>query len=158
MKVMGADVSSSCTGVTLIDDGELVESVIWKPINKKALASERLFEYYQWISGKLYEHRPDLVAVSSTTYRRNPNTTRVLSRYEGATIVAARVYSCDVVDVLDVEARKAVLKRGNTTKERAYQLVTKKHPDYPWLPYKDGGNDQTDSYVIAKAAPALTIT
>lgn len=152
---MGADVSSSCTGLTLLDDGELIESVIWKPVDKKALASERLFEYYQWISSKFYVHRPDLVAVSATTYRRNPNTTRVLSRYEGATIVAARVYSAQVVDVLDVEARKAVLKRGNTSKERAYQLVTRKYPDYPWLPYAKGGNDQTDSYVIASAAPAL---
>lgn len=155
MKVMGIDASSSCTGLTIIDDGELVESVIWKPINKKALASERLFEFYQWISSKLYTHRPDVCAISSTSFSRNVNTTRVLSRYEGAAIVAARLYSCDVVDVKDVEARKMVLKRGNTTKERAYQLVTKREKDYPWLPYDKGGNDQTDSYVLAKAALAL---
>ena len=154
---MGVDASSSCTGVTVIDYGELIESVIWKPLDKKALASRRLFEYSQWIKAKLYEHKPDLVAVSATTYRRNPNTTRVLARYEGVTIVAAVTYSAEVVEVLDVEARKAVLKRGNTTKERAYQLVLKKEPDYPWLEYDKGGNDQTDSYVIAKAGPALQL-
>lgn len=155
---MGVDASSSCTGVTVIDDGELVESVIWKPRNKKALASDRLFEYYMFIKTMIHKHRPDLVAVSATAYKRNVNTTRVLSRYEGATIIAARMYSCDVVDVIDSEARKMVLKRGNTSKERAYQLVTKKLPDYPWLPYNEGGNDQTDSFVIASAALALPHT
>lgn len=155
MKVVGVDASSSCTGLTIIDDGKLVESVIWKPTDKKALASDRLFEFYTWISEKLYTHRPDVCAISSTSFSRNVNTTRVLSRYEGAAIIAARLYSCDVVDVKDVEARKMVLKRGNTSKERAYQLITKKYPDYPWLPYKKGGDDQVDSFVIAKAAPAL---
>jgi Holliday junction resolvasome RuvABC endonuclease subunit len=155
MKVMGVDASSSCTGLTIIDEGKLVESVIWTPRNKKALASDRLFEFYTWIGEKLYQHRPDLVAISATSFSRNVNTTRVLSRYEGAVIVAARLYSCDVVNVKDAEARKMVLKRGNTTKQRAYQLVTKREKAYPWLPYDKGGNDQTDSYVIAKAAPAL---
>jgi len=45
MKVMGVDVSSSSTGLTVLEDGNLVESTIWKPVNKKALASDRLFEY-----------------------------------------------------------------------------------------------------------------
>jgi Holliday junction resolvasome RuvABC endonuclease subunit len=125
MKVMGVDVSSSCTGVTIVD------------------------------SGQLYKHRPELVAVSTTSFSRNVNVTRVIARYEGVTIAAARLYSADVVDVRDSEARKLVLSRGNLSKEEAYNEVLLLVPDYNWLPFKKGGNDQTDAYVIAEAAPFL---
>jgi Holliday junction resolvasome RuvABC endonuclease subunit len=155
MRVMGVDASSSCTGVTTIDKGKLVESVIWRPNDKKALASERLLEFYLWLCNKIEEQKPDVLAISSTSFSRNVNTTRVLSRYEGVAILAARQRGCAIVNVKDSEARKMVLKRGTTSKQRAYQLVTKREKKYPWLPYDDGGNDQTDSYVIAKAALAL---
>lgn len=153
MKVMGVDVSSSSTGLTVIEDGQLVESTIWKPLNKKALASDRLFEYGQWIGNKLYAHRPDLVAVTSTSFSRNIHTTRVISRYEGVTIDKAKLYSADVVEAKDSTARKLVLSRGNLSKEEAYQEVRLLEPDYPFLPFKKGGDDQTDAWVMAKAAP-----
>ena len=149
---MGVDASSSSTGVTVLDDGQLVESTIWQPSNKKALASDRLFEYAQWFGEKLYKHKPDLVAVSSTSFSRNANTTRVIARYEGVTIFKARMHSCDVVEVRDSTARKAVLSRGNLSKQEAYEEVLMLEPKYPWLPFKKGGNDQTDSWVLAKAA------
>lgn len=150
---MGVDVSSSSTGLTVIEDGQLVESTIWKPLNKKALASDRLFEYGQWIGNKLYAHRPDLVAVTSTSFSRNIHTTRVISRYEGVTIDKAKLYSADVVEAKDSTARKLVLSRGNLSKEEAYQEVRLLEPDYPFLPFKKGGDDQTDAWVMAKAAP-----
>ena len=150
---MGVDASSSSTGVTVLDNGTLVESAIWTPRNKKALASDRLFEYAQWFGEKLHTHRPDLVAVSSTSFSRNANTTRVIARYEGVTIFKARMYSCDVVEVRDSTARKAVLSRGNLSKQQAYEEVLLLEPNYPWLPFKQGGNDQTDSWVLAKAGP-----
>lgn len=155
---MGVDTSSSCTGIVVLDSGVIVESGIWKPLNKKALASDRLFEYSQWIKAKLYQHRPDVVAVSSTSFSRNANTTRVLARYEGVTVAAAKLYSAHVIDIKDSTARKLVLSKGSLSKEAAYQEVIMLNPDYNWLPMGKGGDDLTDAWTFAKAAPSLKHT
>lgn len=155
MKVMGLDVASSSTGLTIINDGELVESTIWKPVDKKAPHSSRLFEFGQWLGNKLYEHKPDRVAISGTSFSRNIRTTRILSRYEGVAMYRATMYSAEVVDFRDSEARKMILSKGNLSKEDSYKEVLLLEPNYHFLPFKKGGDDQTDSYVFAKAGSLL---
>ena len=132
--------------------------MIWKPINKKALASDRLFEYSTWIDSVLYTHRPDRVVVSVTSFSRSHKTTRVLARYEAATILKAKLYSCEVVEAKDSQARSLILSKGSLSKQEAYDEVTHLLPDYPWLPFEKGGNDQTDSWTFAMAGSLLELS
>ena len=152
---MGVDASSSSTGATLIDNDKLIASLIWQPTNKAADPSERLFDFYQWIGDQLYLYRPSLVVVSVTSFSRSHNTTRVLARYEGASIIAARMYSCEVIEARDSQARALVLSKGNVSKEEAYKEVLQMEPKFDWLPFSKGGNDQADAFVFAKAGPQL---
>jgi Holliday junction resolvasome RuvABC endonuclease subunit len=155
MKILGADVSSSSTGISVLEDGELVASALWVPFNKKAPHSERIFEFGQWFGNQLYKHRPQKVAISTTSFSRNHGTTRILARYEGVAIYKAQMYSAEVIDLKDSEARKMVLSKGNLSKEDSYNEVRLLVPDYPFLPFNKGGNDQTDAWTFAKAASLL---
>jgi Holliday junction resolvasome RuvABC endonuclease subunit len=155
MKIAGADISSKSTGVTVLEDNEIFSSQVWTPSNPKSPHAVRIFEFAEWFGRILYRDKPDKVAVSSTSFSRNQNTTRVLARYEGAAIFKAQLYSCEVVDLKDSEARRMVLSKGNLSKEDAYDEVRQLVPNYPFLPFKQGGNDQTDAWTFAKAASLL---
>lgn len=155
MKILGADVSSTSTGISLLENDVLVASDLWTPTNTKSPHPERIFEFAQWFGQQLHKHRPDKVAISSTSFSRNIGTTRVLARYEGAAIFKAQMYSAEVIDLKDSAARKMVLSKGNLSKEDSYNEVRLLVPDFPFLPFKKGGNDQTDAFVFAKAASLL---
>lgn len=155
MKILGADISSTSTGISLLDNDELTASDIWTPINKNSPHPERIFEFAQWFGDKLHKYKPDKVAVSSTSFSRNVNTTRVLARYEGVAIFKATMYSAEVVDLKDSAARKMVLSKGNLSKEDSYNEVRLLVPNYQFLPFEKGGNDQTDAWVFARAASLL---
>lgn len=148
MKAMGIDASSSCTGVTVVDDGNIICSEIWKPVRKSDHQATRLLSYYLWLEQLMAKHKPKAIGVSATSKPRNHRTTRVLGRYEGVSILAGAQRGIDVVDVRDMSARKTALGKG-VNKEDAYDIIIATFPDFPWLPFDEGGADQADSAVIA---------
>jgi Holliday junction resolvasome RuvABC endonuclease subunit len=150
-KTLGVDPSSSCTGICLVENNEPVAVGIWKPSSQKALPSCRLTEYYGWITRKIELGNPDIVSIEIIAFNRSHQTTRILSRYESATIIAAVLAGCKVVELRVSDARKQILSKGNLSKQQAYDEVTQRYPDINWGDFDKGGADKTDACVIALA-------
>lgn len=122
---------------------------IWTP-DKKLNASARLLSYYNWIGCQLLELEPDKIAISNTSFSRSHQTTRIVARYEAATILAATALDIEIIEMKDSEARKKVFGKGNLPKEEVYERVTN-DIKYRWLEFDKGGNDQTDAYTLARS-------
>ncbi len=158
MKILGVDCSSSCSAASLVVDGEFEANELWRPL-KNVQAADKLLNYYDWIGIVIARFRPQRVVVSTTSFSRSHQTTRVLARYESATIIQARQFGAEVIEAKDSEARKIVLGKGNLTKQEAYETVVNDIlPNYAWLPFKAGGDDQVDSFVFAMAGNELEIS
>lgn len=151
MIIMGVDSSSSCTGITILDDGKLVATEIWVPQNKKAPVGTRLFQFHRWFRARIKQYEPDRVGLETVSVSRGHQTTKVLAYYEAAVILACESYKIVWTPWRVKQARASLFGQGGMTKRIAYKTIVKNEKKHLWRPYDKGGNDETDSYVIAKA-------
>lgn len=154
MRCAGVDPSSSCTGFSVAEGGQLLHVDIWKPPDK-GNAATKLYSYFKWVGVKLALWKPDMVAVETIAVGKSHQVTRVLSRYEAATMLQARRLGIVVLEYRVSEARKEVFEKGNLAKEDCYKLMKKMHPEIEYLAARAGGMDQTDAATGALAAPLL---
>jgi crossover junction endodeoxyribonuclease RuvC len=156
--VVGMDPSSSCFGAALLEDKRLVRTDVWKPAARVS-APQRLTDCYLWLSAWLAIYRPEVASIEFLAVARGAQTTRIISHYQAAGAIAAKVQGLVVVEGRVTTARKIVLGDGGADKEAAYEFVRGLYPEHKFLPFgkdgKGGGGDQTDSVVMALAAPAL---
>lgn len=151
MRILGVDPSSSCTGVAFVVNGVLEETAIWQP-EKKDSPAEKLMDYYHWLTEIAEWLKPDMALVELVAVHRNMNTVRVLARYEAASIIALKTQKVLTMQGRVSQARSIALGKGNLSKEEAYAIVCEREPQHAWRTPKKGGMDETDAYVLAKAA------
>lgn len=156
MRVLGIDPSSSITGNALIrHNGEerlLEHTNVWKK-NPKWSAPRNLYDYYVWQCDEIKGCNPDLVSIESLSVVRSAKTTRVLSHYQAAAVLAAKTCRVTVVEMRVSSARLEALGRGNASKDEAHEMVKKLFPGHKFLAKSSGGYDETDAAVLGVAGP-----
>jgi crossover junction endodeoxyribonuclease RuvC len=84
---------------------------------------------YDGLYGKIGEHAPTRVCVEQAFYGKNARTALVLGLARGMALLAARKSGVEVVEFSPLEIKKAVVGRGNATKEQvSYMVHTLLHP------------------------------
>lgn len=141
--VLGVDPSSSRTGICLVDGEKIIAKGSWSPSRKKDTPSVRLTEFYSWMNKKLEFEAPKLTVVEIIAFNRSHQTTRILSRYEGATIIAATMWGSDIYEARVSEGRKVVLGKGNLSKEESVEQVSAMYPEFTF------NHDEADALVLA---------
>jgi len=151
IKILGLDVSSVCTGYSVVEDGYLLTNTIGtiKPNSKDCIGKKLVF-FEKKIKNLLKKYNPDYVVTEDIFKGPNVKTFKTLAMFRG--IVFKTVYEKlknDPVCLMPTEARKIAGVKG-ITKEDAFIFITEK---YNFLNYKFvTHNDISDSIILALAS------
>jgi hypothetical protein len=169
--ILGLDISTSITGVTVIQDGKILETAFWDTRNKKYFPT--IYHKANHIKGKLEglasNHKISHIYIEQSLHSfrsgfSSAQTLSTLSRFNG--IIS---WICwDMLGMLPemiaaTSARKQAgvgIKRGDNAKEKVLEFVIDKYPDIE-IQYTKHGNpkpgtlDMCDSIVIALAGDKL---
>lgn len=163
MRVVGVDPSSSSSGLTYLVDGALIGKAVWKPTPKMTRPAalmdyeDSLREWLRSIKARLKPGQEiDLAVVAQLANIRGMKVVRALAQFEGATYIAIERQKIPILTVTDAMARHTVLGLPITSsKADAHIAVREQFPDLRWSPVKQGGEDEIDSFVVAKAGPLV---
>lgn len=154
MKIAGIDPSSSCTGVSLVEDKRLLLTDAWfKP--KTGSAPDRLVNYFLWLQNWLAVNEPDVTVIEFLSVVRNAEATRVISHYQAISALACKLRGCMVIEARVTSARKVALGRGNLSKEESYKMIKSIFTNEDWGRINNSGADRSDATVLALAGLQL---
>jgi Holliday junction resolvasome RuvABC endonuclease subunit len=166
MLVVGIDPSSSCSGVAYVEhswdkEPEQIDTMIWTP-EKHQSAPQRLVNYFDWLRNEaLVERtrhylvpRAQMGCVEFLSVTRNAATTRVVSHYQAASVLALKKLGITTIEARVSSARATALGRSGS-KEEAWDAVKRLYPDHVFHRKTKGGMDETDAVVLALAGPTL---
>lgn len=154
MKVLGLDPSKNSAGGAIVDDGDLTMTMVWKPDDRKSDAFN-LHMYFKRVRQVIRAEKPDMACVESLSVERNAKTTRVVSHYQAASVLACKEEGLLVIEARVSSARREALGNGGMGKEEAHKAVKKMFPGHKFKNIDAGGTDETDATVLAVAAPGL---
>ena len=89
MKVLGLDPSKTSTGGAVIKDGELIWTGIWTPDKRKS-DPYNLHAFFTRLRNMVVKENPDMACIESLSVERNAKTTRVVSHYQAACVLACK--------------------------------------------------------------------
>jgi hypothetical protein len=178
---LGLDISTSCTGISLIENGRLLK------------ASYVYLSDYGTLLTKANAVRGELLAIKSILGDRSlksitveqhvlgfrpgmssSNTIVALARFNGVvSYIAGEIFGIEPIAISSAAARKSVgIKsiKGQPIKPIVIAWATSQEPDYHWptrevksgkskgqIVYEKGVEDASDAYVMARAAEAMKI-
>jgi Holliday junction resolvasome RuvABC endonuclease subunit len=150
MRILGLDISSTCTGVSVINDGYLDFNALdtIEPSDKFSLGQKLLF-FEKAVKKLLKKYRPDCVVFEDIFKGPNAKTFKLLAMFRGVAFKAIfEVLKFDPKSIMPTEARKLVGASG-VKKEDGFAFVVKK---YNLTNYKfEEHNDIADAIVLALA-------
>ena len=170
-KIIGLDISTSITGVTVIESGKIIETTFWDTRNKKHFPT--IYHKAKFIKDKIKDLK-DRYTVSSIYIEQSLHSFRsgfssaqtlsTLSRLNG--IVSWMCYEAFGLQpemIAATSARKLAgvgIKRGDNAKEKVLQFIIDSYPDIE-IQYTKHGNpkpgtlDMCDSIIIALAGDKI---
>lgn len=164
MRVLGVDPSSTICGMAVIEGGIwLHDTDIWRKDATKS-GAWNLNNYFEWLAEHIRSlsasgHESDMACVEFLSVQQNAQTTRKVSHFQAASVLACKQEGLMVVEARPSSARKEALGAGwgNRSKEDVFDEVRRRFPDHTFRPkHKDkGGMDETDAVVLALAGPGL---
>lgn len=143
-RVIGIDPGSRNSGLAVVEGDKLLESaqvIIKKGNSTESLAIE-LKRFNNIILEWMDKHQPTLLVVEHTSVMRNMNTTKLLTYFETAALMAAASYGCLVERARTKQARKVVLGKGNLDKSDVQEAIYRKYR-------KSFGQDESEAIVFA---------
>jgi Holliday junction resolvasome RuvABC endonuclease subunit len=156
VRSVGIDVASAnYASVALAVDDEPRKAVVWKPLDKRQTAPQRLDHQYRWLRRYLNIFKPDVIAVEELAVFMNKKVIRSLARHEGIALLAAKQTGAIVISPPVSTSRGIVLGNGRLSKDDAWLTFKKRFPDFTLLAKNSGGTDQMDAMTHALAAPAV---
>ena len=170
-KILGIDVSSSITGVAVMQGGKVIESSMWDTRNKKKF--KNLYEKARFVESGLKQiknrHKIDVILIEEPFmfFRAGGSSAKTMSMlqsYNGMiSWICGTVFGFDPEHISVREARKAAgvsIKRGVDIKKQIFDYVVDKHPNIN-IEYTRQGNpkpgtyDMCDSVIIAMAGSKI---
>ena len=168
---LGLDVSTSITGITVIEGGEIVHTSFWDTRNKNKFPN--LYHKAKFIKNKLLEVDDRFyvdniyVEQSLQSFRSgfsSAQTLSTLSRFNGiVSWMCYEIFDIQPKMIAAASARKQAsvgIKRGDNAKEKVLQFVVDNYPDIE-IVYTKHGNpkpgtlDMCDSIIIALAGDKI---
>ena len=170
-KILGLDISTSITGMTIIEDGKIVQSCFWDTRNKKRFPT--IYHKANFIKQELQKIKDKkkitdiFIEQSLHSFRSgfsSAQTLSTLSRFNG--VVSWFCYELFQIEpemIAATSARKRAgvgIRRGDNAKEKVLQFIIDKFPDIK-IQYTKHGNpkpgtlDMCDSIVVALAGDKL---
>lgn len=126
MKVIGVDPGSIITGYGIISAGErkikAVKYGVIKPSSDLPFHS-RLKFIYDEITKIIKKHKPTELAIETAFYGKNFQSVFKIGHVRGVIILSAVNYGLPVYEYTPREIKKAVVGRGNATKEQVNYMV-----------------------------------
>lgn len=154
MKIAGVDPSSSCTGVALTENDNLILTDAWyKPKNKSS--PECLVDYFLWLQSWISANEPDIAVIEFLSVVRNAEATRIISHYQAISVLVCKLRGKMVIESRVTSARKAALGKGNLSKQESYNIIKKRFPQEDWGRIDNGGADRSDALILALAGLKL---
>lgn len=169
--ILGLDISTSITGATVIQDGQIRESFFWDTRNKNKFPS--LYNKAVLIRENLNKLRQDhnisdiYIEQSLHSFRSgfsSAQTLSTLSRFNGiVSWLCYEIFDIQPQMIAATSARKHAgvgIKRGDNAKEKVLQFVIDNYPDIA-IEYTKHGNpkpgtlDMCDSIIIALAGDKI---
>jgi Holliday junction resolvasome RuvABC endonuclease subunit len=158
MKVLGLDPSSSLCGVALLQERELLRTWTWEKTKSKSDAWN-LNDYYEWLTKTIQNPFGGVISpmacVEFLKVTRNAETTRKVSHYQAASVLACKQQGLVVIEASVSQARKEALGNGGLSKEDAFAMVKKLFPDHKFKRADKGGMDESDAIVLGIAGPGM---
>ena len=170
-KILGLDISTSITGVTVIQEGEIIESYFLDTRNKNkfpSLYSKASLIRENFIKLKQHHDISDIYIEQSLHSFRSgfssAQTLSTLSRFNGiVSWLCYEIFDIQPEMIAATSARKQAgvgIKRGDNAKEKVLQFVIDKYPNIE-IQYTKHGNpkpgtlDMCDSIIIALAGDKI---
>ena len=169
--ILGLDISTSITGATIIQNGEIIESLYWDTRNKRKFPSlyekADLLQKDLWNIKTKYDITDIYVEQSLQSFRSGFSSAKTLStlaRFNG--IVSWNCYKAFDIKpemIAASSARKIAgvgIKRGDNAKQKVLQFILDNYPQIT-IEYTKHGNpkpgmlDMCDSIIIALAGDKI---
>ena len=169
--ILGLDISTSITGATIIQDGQIKESSFWDTRNKNKFPS--LYDKAVLIRENLQDlkqrHNVSSIYVEQSLHSfrsgfSSAQTLSTLSRFNGiVSWLCYEIFDIQPQMIAATSARKHAgvgIKRGDNAKEKVLQFVIDNYPDIT-IEYTKHGNpkpgtlDMCDSIIIALAGDKI---
>jgi Holliday junction resolvasome RuvABC endonuclease subunit len=152
MRILGIDPSSTTCGVAVVDiPGEILDVGHWNR-NKRESHPTGFVDWFRWLESYIALWQPQMAAIEMLGVERNANTARAVAFYQSISACCCKLHGLVVVEVRTSSARSIVLGNGGLSKDDAWEIMRKKHPNL-FSPKKQGGEDEMDALVIAVAGP-----
>ena len=169
--ILGLDISTSITGVTVIQDDQILETAFWDTRNKKHFPTiyHKADHIKDKLKGLANKHKISHVYIEQSLHSfrsgfSSAQTLSTLSRFNGIiSWICWDILSMQPEMIAATSARKqagVAIKRGDNAKEKVLEFVIDKYPDIE-IQYTKHGNpkpgtlDMCDSIVIALAGDKL---
>lgn len=119
MVIMGVDPGSVITGTAILKIKNKVEVLDYDVIllNSKTPQTERLKKIYDSCNLKINKYKPEHLAIETTFYGKNVQSTLKLGQASGAAIVAALNSGLKIFEYSPREIKKSVTGNGAATKQ-----------------------------------------
>ncbi len=125
MRVIGVDPGSRVTGFGVLEltgsTYRVVDSGTLEP--KDEALADRVTRIHLAFETLLALHQPDAVALEDVFYEKNVASVIKLAYARAAIFIAARSHDVPVFDYSASQIKKALVGKGQATKEQVYQMV-----------------------------------
>lgn len=127
LTVVGIDPGTTVTGYGVVSrsgDGRLslIECGVVRTTAQAPLP-DRIREIFREIEGVLDRYRPEIVSVEAVFQGKNVRSALVLGHARGAILLCAALRHLEIREYSAREIKKAVVGRGNATKEQVGRMV-----------------------------------
>jgi len=126
MRILGIDPGSRVTGFAVLDvDGAAYHYVVSGCIRTtESFFPARLREIFSGIEQIVQEYLPQEMAIENVFVKRNVSSALKLGQARGAAICAVLSRSVEVFEYSPASIKRAVVGKGNATKEQVQHMVT----------------------------------
>ncbi len=160
MRIVGIDPSSTYCGFAVIDtrykETQVVQVDHWER-NKNLSHAQGFDDYYRWLSTSLAFVRPDMAVIEFIAYsgaKSNAQAIQTVAFYQAISALACKRKACVVIEARATTARKAVLGKGNLSKDEVWEIMRHTYPDL-FSAKARGGLDEMDALVLALSGPTV---
>ena len=155
MKILGIDQSYTCSGLIVLEDGEVIHAEKFSSDTTKDKPG-RAWEVAKQIGRLVTRFNPDIVALEGLAFGMRGDATRDLAGLQFTIVNVLRYhYDTECIVVSPRTVKKVATGNGKADKMEMYNLLPKKIKNLfeeMGLKKSTGMLDLTDAYYIAKVA------
>lgn len=153
MRIIGIDASTTCSGIAVIDDGNLIYHTI---INMKANKNtDQRVKNMMWELGKIIkEYNPNALYIEDSWNKQNIETTKMLSNILGAVMYICQELGCSFTKYIPSTWRSMVgikLDDGHGNKVKRDDLKKEAITRVKKIHKISCGDDEAEAICIAEA-------